>query len=58
MIDLLIAFFIGVVLGCLFKKEQHPPIVEVLQNQVEFYEKELKYYKNLCKWHAERKKNE
>lgn len=52
MIELLFALAIGMVLGYLLKKEQHPPIVDTLTNQVEHYEKELKYYKDLCKWHA------
>jgi hypothetical protein len=56
MIDLLIALAIGILLGYLLKKEQQPPIVDTLTNQVEYYEKELKYYKDLCKWHAERNK--
>jgi uncharacterized membrane protein YraQ (UPF0718 family) len=55
MFELICALVIGLVFGFLLKKEKQPPIVEILQNQVEFYEKELKYYKNLCKWHAERK---
>ena len=58
MIDLLFSLFIGMILGYCLKKEQKPPIVDTLNNQVEHYEKELKYYKDLCKWHAERKKNE
>jgi hypothetical protein len=54
MIELLCALAIGMILGFLFKKEKQPPVIELLQNQVEHYEKELKYYKDLCKWHAER----
>jgi hypothetical protein len=55
MIELLISLGIGIILGYSFKKEQKPPVVDILNNQVEYYEKELKYYKNLCKWHAEEK---
>jgi hypothetical protein len=44
------------IIGYLFKKEQSPAVVEVLQNQVEKLEKDVVYYKDLCKWHAERKK--
>jgi uncharacterized membrane-anchored protein YhcB (DUF1043 family) len=57
MIELLVAFVIGMVVGYSLKKEQHPPIMDILQKQVEHYEKELDYYKNLCKWHAERNKH-
>jgi hypothetical protein len=55
MIELLIALIIGMILGYYLKKEQKPPITDILTNQIEYYEKELKYYKDLCKWHAERK---
>jgi hypothetical protein len=55
MIELMCAIALGMLFGYLLKKEQQPPIVDILQNQVEHYEKELKYYKNLCKWHAEQK---
>jgi hypothetical protein len=58
MIDLLIALAIGMILGYLLKKDNQPPVVDILNNQVQHYEKELKYYKDLCKWHAERKKND
>jgi hypothetical protein len=56
MIELLFAFLIGMVLGYCLKKEPKLPVVDTLTNQVEYYEKELKYYKDLCKWHAERNK--
>jgi hypothetical protein len=56
MIDLLCALAIGMILGYSLKKEPKPPAVDILSNQIEYYEKELKYYKNLCKWHAERNK--
>jgi len=55
MIELLCALAIGIILGYLLKKEKQPPIVDTLTNQVEYYEKELKYYKDLCKWHVEQK---
>ena len=55
MFELICALVIGLIFGYLLKKEKQPPIVEILQNQVEIYEKELKYYKDLCKWHTERK---
>jgi len=58
MIDLLCAFAIGIVFGYAMKKEPKPPAVDILANQVEYLEGEVKYYKDLCKWHAERNKNE
>jgi hypothetical protein len=56
MIDLLIALGIGMVIGYLLKGEQEPPLVEILQAKCKQYEKDIIYYKDLCKWHAERKK--
>jgi hypothetical protein len=56
MIELLCALVVGLVLGYLFSKEKTPPAVEILTNQVEYLEKEVAYYKDLCKWHAERNK--
>jgi len=56
MIELLCALVLGMVLGFLLKKENTPPLVEILQNQVEKLEEDVAYYKDLCKWHAERNK--
>ena len=55
MFELICAVIIGMVFGYLLKKDNQPPAVEILTNQVEYYEKELKYYKDLCKWHLEEK---
>jgi len=55
MMEIFTAVFIGMIFGYLLRKEKEPPIVELLQNQVEQYEKDLVYYKNLCKWHVEEK---
>jgi hypothetical protein len=55
MLELLFALLIGMILGYLLKKESKPPVVDTLTSQVEYYEKELKYYKDLCKWHIENK---
>jgi len=55
MIELLFALLIGALFGFFLRKEKEPPIVEILQNQVEKLEEDVAYYKNLCKWHTERK---
>jgi hypothetical protein len=55
MFELMCALALGMFLGYLLKGDKKPPIATTLQNQVESYEKELKYYKNLCKWHVEQK---
>jgi hypothetical protein len=55
MIELMCAIALGMLFGYLLKKEQQPPIVEILQNQVEKLEEDVAYYKDLCKWHVEEK---
>jgi hypothetical protein len=54
MFDLICALGLGVVFGILLKKEQHPPVVIELQEKVKKLEEDVAYYKDLCKWHAER----
>jgi hypothetical protein len=58
MFELLCALAIGIVIGYALKKEQKPPVVDILTSQVEQLEEKVAYYKDLCKWHAERKNNE
>lgn len=55
MFELICALVIGLVFGYLLKKEKQPPIIDILQNQVEKLEEDVAYYKNLCKWHVEQK---
>lgn len=55
MIELFLALGVGLILGYLLKTEQHPPVVDVLTNQVEELEKQVEYYKDLCLWHVEEK---
>lgn len=55
MIELLLALAIGMAFGYLLKKEQQPPVIEILQNQVELYEEKIDYYKKLCLSHVEDK---
>jgi len=57
--ELLICFFIGFVVGSLSRKKNL-----TLEEQEKIYMKkemeyliEIEYYKELCKWHAERKQN-
>ena len=56
MSDILV-FFFGVLLGFIihYNKKPQPPAIEVLSNQVQELEKQLAYYKDLCKWHVEEK---
>jgi hypothetical protein len=53
MIELLFALLIGMFFGYLVKKNR--PINLELYNKVDELEKDLLYYKDLCKWHTQRK---
>ena len=50
-------FFFGFLLGIFVgaNKKEKLPIVEILSNQVQELERQLAYYKDLCKWHVEEK---
>ena len=54
----LLAFFLGVILGFFiqYKKTPQLPALDILSNQVQELEKQLAYYKDLCKWHVEEKR--
>lgn len=58
MLELFCALAVGFVFGYFLSKEKKPPAVDILTNQVEILEKEVAYYKALCKWHVERNKHE
>ena len=51
-------FFFGFLLGIFVgaNKKEKLPIVEILSNQVQELERQLAYYKDLCKWHVEEKR--
>jgi len=60
MIDIGIALLIGFMVGLFIKpkdkdlKEQ----IDIYNHKYEEYEKEIAYYKDLCKWHVERKQHD
>ena len=56
MIDTFLAFLFGVLLGYWAKPKD--PQIDLYNRNYEKYEKEIKYYKELCQWHAERKTND
>jgi hypothetical protein len=55
MIELICAVFIGAIFGYISKKG-NPTLNVELYNQVEKLKEEVAYYKDLCKWHADRNK--
>jgi len=59
MIDIGIALLIGFMVG-LYIKPKDKDLVEqqkIYDEKVKQFEQDIIYYKNLCKWHAERKQN-
>jgi len=60
MIEFALGFMVGFVIG-LYVKPKDKDIAEqkrIYEEKLKEYEMNIKYYKNLCKWHAERKANE
>ena len=58
MTEISIAFFIGFMIGLVMRpkdkdlKEQQ----EIYDNKLFEYQKEIEYYKDLCHWHVEQRK--
>ena len=58
MTEIGIAFFIGFMVG-LYIKPKDKDLAEqqeIYDNKVFEYQKEIDYYKDLCKWHVEQRK--
>jgi len=56
MIDYIIAFLAGALAGY-WAKPKDPELqqqIDLYNRNYEKYEKEIKYYKDLCKWHTDR----
>jgi len=59
MIEFVLGFMVGFVIG-LYVKPKDKDLVEqqrIYDEKVKQFEQDITYYKNLCKWHAERKQN-
>jgi len=59
MIEFALGFMVGFVIG-LYVKPKDKDLVEqqrIYDEKVKQFEQDITYYKNLCKWHAERKHN-
>ena len=59
MIDTFLAFLFGVLLGYLARPKE-PELqqqIDIYNRNYEKYEKEIKYYKELCQWHVSQGKN-
>ena len=60
MIDFGIGFVIGFMIGLVLKPKDKDIAEQkrIYEEKLKEYEMNINYYKNLCKWHAERKANE
>ena len=59
MIEFALGFMVGFVIG-LYVKPKDKDLVEqqrIYDEKVKQFDQDITYYKNLCKWHAERKQN-
>jgi len=57
MTEIALAFFIGFIIGLVIRKKD-PSIKEqtdTYNRKYQEYEQEIKYYKELCHWHVERR---
>jgi hypothetical protein len=58
MIEIFVAFIAGALAGY-WAKPKDPELqqqIDIYNRTYQKYEKEIKYYKELCKWHAEQRK--
>lgn len=58
MIEIFVAFIVGALVGY-WVKPKDPELqqqIDIYNRTYQKYEKEIKYYKELCKWHAEQRK--
>jgi hypothetical protein len=59
MTDIALAFFIGFLVGLVMRPKDKDMLDDVLERNEKYrkYEEEIKYYKDLCKWHVEQRNN-
>jgi hypothetical protein len=60
MTEIALAFFIGFIIGLVMrpKDKDLQEQTEIYNRTYQKYEEEIKYYKDLCKWHVERKQHD
>ena len=57
MIDIGLAFMIGFLIGLVMRPKDKDVINDTMERNEKYrkYEEEIRYYKELCKWHVEQK---
>ena len=57
MTEIALTFFIGFLVGLVIRPKDKDMLDDVLERNEKYrkYEEEIQYYKDLCKWHVERK---
>ena len=57
MTEIALSFFIGFLIGLVMRPKDQDVIADTMMRNEKYrkYEEEIKYYKNLCKWHAEQR---
>jgi len=58
MTDIALAFFIGFLIGLIMrpKDKDLQEQQEIYNNKLNQHREDVEYYKNLCKWHVEKRK--
>ena len=58
MTEIALSFFIGFLIGLAMRPKDKDMLDDVLERNEKYckYEEEIKYYKDLCKWHVEQRK--
>lgn len=59
MTEIALAFFIGFLVGLVMRKKDQDVVNDTMERNEKYrkYEEEIKYYKDLCKWHVEQRNN-
>ena len=57
MTEIALAFFIGFLVGLVMRPKDKDVINDTMERNEKYrkYEEEIRYYKELCKWHVEQK---
>ena len=57
MTEIALSFFIGFLIGLVMRPKDQDVIADTMMRNEKYrkYEEEIKYYKDLCKWHVEQR---
>ena len=58
MTEIALAFFIGFLIGLVMRPKDQDVVNDTMERNEKYrkYEEEIKYYKDLCQWHVQQRK--